>query len=257
MGQGVLTEKEMVVEGVETVEIGELVSSWDAYARDRYGDLHKLPCYRAMDCTLKELFIMAPGSEVLDAGCGDGSLFKCIIRGIRPAVLMGADWSPEMLKGAEVRALELQRDNHTRIILAQADLSRKFPWPDAHFGAVVCHMVSCFIPNPWEGIMSEIYRVVKPGGYIYLTTFLAGWDFPKIVRKHSLGELFRWPPVIGLYHGLRLKKHPAGITGRAKELGLTYPTQDDLLKFFTKRGAQEVIFREVFWGAGTAARVKA
>lgn len=256
MGQTVLTEERELAGQVQT-EVADdlvLVAKWDAYAQDDYGKLHKLPCYAKMDGTLEGLFVATLGSRVLDAGCGDGSLFKRIVRSIHPAVLAGTDWSPEMLKRAEVRAQELQRDNHIQIILSQTDLSQEFPWPDGSFDAVVSHMVTCFVAKPWEEIMSEIHRVVKPGGYIYLTTFLAGWDFPQIVKRHSLGELFKWPPVIGIYHGLRLKKHPAGITERAKEIGLTYPSKEGLRDFF--RSAQEVTMREVFWGAGTAVRVR-
>ena len=235
----------------------DLPHLWDAYAEDDFSKIHKLPCYKQIDKTLESFFVRKLGSHILDAGCGDGMLFEPILKSIHPFLLTGVDLSEKMLIGAKKQAHKLQKHNfgYFNIKLELRDLSNKFPWIDDCFDAVVSNMFSCFVPSPWEFVMRELHRVTKDEGYIYLTTFLASWDFAEVVKKHTLSEALRSP--IGLYHGLRLKKHPARITEIAKKAGLTHPYRDEIIAFFKNLGAKEILAEEIFWGAGVALRVQA
>lgn len=247
-----------IVPKILNQELGleDLPYLWDMYAEDDFRKIHKLPCYKKMDKILESFFVQKLGSRVLDAGCGDGVLFKSILRGIHPSLIIGADLSKKMLVGAKRQTHKLQKYNfgYFDIELEMRDLSGNFPWIDDYFDATVSNMFSCFVPKPWEFVMHEMYRVTKNEGYIYLTTFLAGWDFSEIVKKHTLGEVMRSP--IGLYHGLRLKKHPARITEIVKKAGLTYPYKDEIIAFFKNLGVKEILAEEIFWGAGVALRVQ-
>ena len=249
---GAIEIKEMIK---ETVSAEAMVHVWDAYANAGYGDIHKLPSFRKMDKVLTRMFVKDVRAEVLDAGCGDGTFFESIEKGISPAYIKGADWSPDMLQIAEKNA-DLLREKGVRAELEQIDLGERLPWANETFDCVVCHMVFCYIPKPWQAILTELLRVTKKGGYLYLTTFLSGWDFSHVVKRHSLGEMFKWPPFIGIYHGLRLKKYPADAIKLAKEAGLQYPSLEGLYNFFRAAGCRDIICEPVFWGAAEAMRAK-
>lgn len=239
-----------------------LADKWDAYAdaeflgiKIGFGKIHKLRCFREIDKVLEKLFISQPDSKVLDAGCGDGMLFKSILKGIHPGSLVGADLSPKMLARAKGQKQKLQKNNlgYFKIQLTQEDLSQGFPWEDDCFDAVVSNMFTCFLPVPWQIPTQELYRITKHGGHIYHTTFLQNWDFSEVVKKHIIGEA-KHP--IGLLYGLILKKHPSDITEASKKAGLTYPTRTELCALLKKLGAKNITEKKIMWDKAVALRIQ-
>ena len=78
----------------------------------------------------------------------------------------------------------------------------KFPYPDEHFATVLCCELLEHLPNDPMFMMSEINRVLRPGGQLVLTTpniaslraiaaILGGYHpgfFPAYIRPHREGE---------------------------------------------------------------------
>ena len=76
----------------------------------------------------------------------------------------------------------------------------QIPVPEAHFDAIVCNAVLEHVRNPHE-VLDEFYRVLKPGGYLYLGVpfmqpeHLDPTDFQRytkdglceLVRRHRFG----------------------------------------------------------------------
>lgn len=82
--------------------------------------------------------------------------------------LTGIDQSRAMLKIAEDRARTLGRTADLR----EAD-AHALPFPDAAFDTVVCTFSLCAIPDDHLAI-SEMNRVLRPGGLLLLADHVAG-----------------------------------------------------------------------------------
>jgi 2-polyprenyl-3-methyl-5-hydroxy-6-metoxy-1,4-benzoquinol methylase len=97
-----------------------------------------------------------PGRKVLDIGCADGSL-------LRPFVgkheLHGVDVAPEYLAGATALGY------HTKVHDIESDA---LPYADATFDVVLAgETIEHLVDTDW--FLSEINRVLKPGGHFIVT----------------------------------------------------------------------------------------
>ncbi len=86
--------------------------------------------------------------------------------------LTGVDISPPMLKIAENRAEQLGR----AVDLREAD-AQALPFPDASFDTVVCTFSLCAIPDEGRAV-SEMRRMLRPGGLLLLADHIAGEAWP-------------------------------------------------------------------------------
>lgn len=157
-------------------------SNW--YERERHGGYHRL-----IDTLTVEL--AAPfcrGKEVLEAGCGTGLLLKEIARVAKRAV--GLDLSPGMAQKAQARGLPVVLGSITALPFASEsfDVALSFK--------VLAHLEEIDLA------LSELTRVVRPGGHLilefynaqslrYLAKRLGGPG--KISAEHHEGQIFtRW-----------------------------------------------------------------
>jgi SAM-dependent methyltransferase len=99
------------------------------------------------------------GRRVLDAGCGSGPLTAALRD--RGALVTGFDASAAMVDLAR-RRLGEDADVHV------ADLREPLPFDDAAFDAVVASLVLHYLED-WSGPLSELRRVLKPGGRLMLS----------------------------------------------------------------------------------------
>ena len=86
--------------------------------------------------------------------------------------LTGTDLSPGMLGVAQTRARQLGR----MVDLREAD-AQALPFPDACFDTVVCTFSLCAIPDERRAV-SEMTRVLCPGGLLLLADHVAGTTWP-------------------------------------------------------------------------------
>jgi SAM-dependent methyltransferase len=108
---------------------------------------------------LERIARQQPGSRaLLDVGCWDGSHTERYAR-----VLGGPAFGVELFEGPAREAES--RD----ITVARLDLETgAFPWADGSMDVVVSNQVFEHLKNVWRP-MSEIYRVLKPGGWLVLS----------------------------------------------------------------------------------------
>jgi hypothetical protein len=112
------------------------------------------------------------GSRLIDVGAGN-SPYRELFDHVR---YESTDWEHSVHPGA--RAVDHVGPAH--------DL----PVPDAAYDAVLCTQVLEHVPNP-DAVIAELYRVLRPGGRLYLTVPLA-WEL------HELPfDFYRYTP-----HGL-------------------------------------------------------
>jgi phosphatidylethanolamine/phosphatidyl-N-methylethanolamine N-methyltransferase len=101
------------------------------------------------------------GGSVLEVGVGTG----LALRNYGPRVsVTGVDYSEEML--AKARAKVKEEGLRNVVALRRMD-ARELDLPDASFDHVACMHVISVVPEP-ERVMSEIARVVRPGGTVVI-----------------------------------------------------------------------------------------
>ena len=103
---------------------------------------------------------LPPGSRLIDVGAGE-SPYRELFGHLR---YENTDWENSVHPGA--RAVDHVGPAH--------DL----PVPDATYDAVLCTQVLEHVPNPAE-VIGELYRVLRPGGRLYLTVPLA-WELHEL-----------------------------------------------------------------------------
>lgn len=115
------------------------------------------------------------GAAVLDIGCRDGGLKRFLPPGVR---YQGMDITPEFAA--------------PDIVIR--DISEGIPFPDGAFDHVFCIEVLEHVPNPF-GALTEIHRVLRPGGVLALSV-------PNPYHaKELIWNLFRVPDRQGHIYG--------------------------------------------------------
>lgn len=107
---------------------------------------------------------LSDGDEVLDVGCGTGSLTFTLPKIADIASAVGADQAPVYVEHSR------SRNGDSRITFEQAD-ARALPFENASFDRVFCQLVLQFIADG-EQAVAEMRRVTRPGG----TVTAAVWD---------------------------------------------------------------------------------
>ncbi len=130
----------------------EFAPAYDEVLLSRWG-------YRA-PATAAELLArhIAPGSRVLDAGCGTG-LTGSALRRVGFDTVHGADISAPSLQIAAGKGVYRS--------LVRADLLKPLPFPSGTFDAAICVGVLSYIAG--DELFRELSRVTRKGGALLLT----------------------------------------------------------------------------------------
>ncbi|RLC65579.1 MAG: hypothetical protein DRI48_06545 [Chloroflexi bacterium] len=113
--------------------------------------------------TLIELCRIDRNSYVLDVGCGAGATTGYLAKkyGCR---VVGVDLRESMVALSTERAQREGVEGRAEFRVADA---QELPFDDATFDVVLCESVASFIEDK-QRVVSELARVVKPGGYVGL-----------------------------------------------------------------------------------------
>jgi ubiquinone/menaquinone biosynthesis C-methylase UbiE len=104
---------------------------------------------------------LEPGMEILDLGCGPGSITVGLARYVAPSGVIGVDRAPEALDHARQHAAEAQLGN---VVFQQADVY-ELPFDDGAFHVVYAHQLLQHLADP-VAALREAFRVLRPGGYV-------------------------------------------------------------------------------------------
>lgn len=114
--------------------------------------------------------LLSPGASALDVGCGNGRNLIFLAREFGLAGV-GYDISNEAIKTANLASKEFSIAYTARSIAGKLDVK------DESQDIVLDMMTSHFLnQNEREFLRNEIYRVLKPGGFLFMKTFLANED---------------------------------------------------------------------------------
>ncbi|GAA4989146.1 methyltransferase domain-containing protein [Kineococcus glutinatus] len=104
---------------------------------------------------------LAPGTTVLDVGCGPGTITADLAALVGPAGVVGVDSAPGVL--AEARAAAAARGlDGLRFEVADG---AALPFPDGSFDVVHAHQVLQHVADP-VAVLAEMRRVCRPGGLV-------------------------------------------------------------------------------------------
>ena len=102
---------------------------------------------------------LKPGLDVLDAGCGVGSIALDLAPTIAPGRIAGIDVDPEQIEVARTTAAQRGIDNAEFAAASVYEL----PFDDASFDAVYANAVLFYLSEPLRALV-EFKRVLRPGG---------------------------------------------------------------------------------------------
>jgi len=117
---------------------------------------------------------LVPGSEVLDLCCGAGASALAAARAVGPAgKVIAVDVAAPLLELARERAA---RESLTNVEFRLGDATST-GLPDRSFDAVVC-VFAVFFAADMAAFTAEMWRLVRDGGKLAITTWGPGWGEP-------------------------------------------------------------------------------
>lgn len=138
-----------------------------------------------------------PG-RVFDLGCGTGRVLIPLARKYPSITWIGADSSPEMIRKVCEEMAEIKDPSHMGAVLVDgrtlvgADL---YPFDGAYSLQLFQHLP----PDAVRGYLSEIARVLKPGGrFVFQFVFGDGEHVAPFAWKHDYHAVLGWTHDAGL-----------------------------------------------------------
>ena len=107
------------------------------------------------------------GAKVVDVGCGTGASALPAAQAVgKNGRVVGVDLAARLLDRARTKARAANLEN---VEFRLADMTA-LNYPDASFDAVVSVFSVFFVPD-MEGLVRELWRMVRPGGKLAVTTW--------------------------------------------------------------------------------------
>ncbi|MFZ0171699.1 MAG: methyltransferase domain-containing protein [Acidimicrobiales bacterium] len=104
---------------------------------------------------------LRPGLELLDVGCGPGTITRDLARLVAPGAVVAIDAATDILDEARATCAEGGVDN---VEFHQAD-AEALPFADASFDVVHAHQVLQHVQHPVR-VLEEMRRVCRQGGTV-------------------------------------------------------------------------------------------
>jgi len=104
------------------------------------------------------------GDQVLDLGCGSGTLALMLLNATPGVEVTGVDGDPAMLAQAQTKAAA----RGCKLTLDEAR-AQQLPYADARFDVVTSSLFFHHLDRDSKrAALQETYRVLKPGGYLHI-----------------------------------------------------------------------------------------
>jgi ubiquinone/menaquinone biosynthesis C-methylase UbiE len=201
-----------------------MTSNLERYQRiARFYDLLDWPFEHGRYRLIRPLLFEGMAGRILDAGVGTGRNMPFYPPG---AEMVGIDASPAMLARAERRRQELGIEAELR----EMDVTR-LAFPDASFDAAVASFLFCVLPEEMqEPALSELGRVVKPGGLIRMMEYVRPRGAVRRVVARMWEPWMKW--AYGAGFDRRTEEH---VLEAGLEVADSRFVVDDLIKLITAR----------------------
>jgi demethylmenaquinone methyltransferase/2-methoxy-6-polyprenyl-1,4-benzoquinol methylase len=187
---------------------------------------------------VKELKPIAP-KRILDIATGTGD-FALELLSLRPTEIVGLDISEGMLQVGRDKMKKRKVDNIISMVLGD---SENLPFEDGHFDAITVGFGVRNFENLEKGL-SEMLRVIRPGGKIIILEFSKPKKFPV---KQSFGFYSKY---IIPFFGKNISKDEKAYAYLPESVA-AFPEGQDFMEILRKLGYQEVKGRTVSGGIAT------
>jgi ubiquinone/menaquinone biosynthesis C-methylase UbiE len=106
---------------------------------------------------------LKPGNRVLDLSCGFGWATRLLAQAVEggQGIAVGLDISDEMIVRARAAARDVEN-----VLFAVAS-AEEIPWRDEYFERVLSIESLYYYPDQ-EAVLREVYRVLIPGGLVFI-----------------------------------------------------------------------------------------
>lgn len=154
-----------------------------------YDRLFPTVFYQAIHLRLLEYVELPEHPQVLDLGCGTGRLLRRLSDRYPQLYGIGVDPSSEMLRQARHSKPRHQGDyrQSPRLIYIQGS-AENIPAANAQFDAAFNTISFLHYPHP-DRVLSEIHRVLKPGGRYYLVDFIWRRQADQVQMPAAAGKM--------------------------------------------------------------------
>lgn len=128
--------------------------------------------------------------DCLDLGCGTGYVVEMLATNFPESRIVGADLSIPFLRKTQERIGTRLQEALGRIALHRMDLTRSYPWDDESFDVLTMNFVfQYFGSSEQQHIVSEGWRVLKPEGQLFISTFTEGTVFGEVIKPIIIPEI--------------------------------------------------------------------
>lgn len=145
---------------------------------------------------------LATGMDLLDLGCGPGTITLDLAARVAPGKVVGIDPAGDVIAQAEARRVELGVDN---VSFSTGD-AYALELDDASFDVAHAHQVLQHLTDP-AAALREMHRVLKPGGILAVRDS----DYAGFVWAPADPHLDRW---LELYHQVTARNDAEADAGR-------------------------------------------
>src|SRR5215472_16029646 len=104
---------------------------------------------------------LRPGMQVLDVGCGPGSITLGLAQAVAPGEVVGVDMQQSLVQ----RARDLAEERRITNVRFETGDAYGLSFPDGSFDAVFAHAVLNHLREPMRAL-AEMRRVLRPGGLV-------------------------------------------------------------------------------------------
>lgn len=119
------------------------------------------------------------GDVVIDLGSGAGNdVFIARSEAGESGKIIGIDFTPAMIEKATANAAKL---GYTNVEFRQGDIEH-MPVEDNFADVIVSNCVLNLVPNK-KGVVSEIYRVLKPGAHFSISDIVLKGELPETLQQ--------------------------------------------------------------------------
>jgi 2-polyprenyl-3-methyl-5-hydroxy-6-metoxy-1,4-benzoquinol methylase len=142
-------------------------------------EFHRRRTKLTVDLVREAVSLRQNTPQILDLGCGQGHITENIRQSLKGAEITGLDYS--------ISAIEYATEHFPQIDFAVGD-AYDSPYATGYFDVVVCNNLWEHVPDPLF-LLSRIRRIIKPGGYIIVST-------PSRYRVGNMVRILRGKPVV-------------------------------------------------------------
>jgi ubiquinone/menaquinone biosynthesis C-methylase UbiE len=150
-------------------------SGWDTFQGE------KIPSSLELQAEIYEY--IEKESKILDVGCGYGkTVFELLKKDFKS--IQGIDPNETGVNAANTTYQKITNEQKKIFQVASAI---SLPFEKDTFDLVITQAFWTAIISQQEQIMTEIHKVLKPGGFLYITDFSQNWQIPKYKERYEAG----------------------------------------------------------------------